>query len=965
MKKVYLLILVFLFCKEQKKNLLITPNESNPLGIYLEFGTSPSNQTRQVSKANWGLSLKTSSESICFASHSEHFYTQEFGPKISVCFKNSEENLELANSILKEYETSSTIQTIAKLEGDGFQSKIYFWSQIQILKLLEENFKYVFLGEKKLCDKRREIFSNPQDFEFCTSGKWKNIETSFSLPYFSLLVDSSNVYIFFPESNFSSGRTRKYFGIHIENNEQIEKQIHNFFTEINEKQQSFIANCQISPIYWTEAMGISNSHTGKFLEIHSPSENPVCLSEFEIKVGEVTTKLEHKTKYLLPKSNLLFIPEDSRLEGEIYSEINWKEIRSGKNFILSQNGFQDEWNSAYLGSVLEDIEFSAGKLEQTCKHYGTISFSKNFCGSPGLPNFSESNCNFEQLVLSEINFIGLQKENVFHDQARFIELEFKGDKACKYDYAILKVGNRFYPLNMEKVNWNISPILLIAPAKYYEHSNQFDRELGEWKPSQEITIWDGKNPVHLLWKPRENITIFSKTKNTNYSVIFVDSEILLHTKILELEKNSMSPGKINPEPKNFSEDLLSNVHLSEINAKGSYTEKESIPSDKFLEIFTPLQISLKLELSYRKGKFIYYFPAEETYSVLAKEKFYCISSDKFFIDKDVLFPFEDIEWSLYYKNYLLDKKFFSKSEQGFENRTKKIRSSYVFTKKGKTWKYSNRSHLSLKPECQNYTLASPGEPNLFEPFFEEISYNTWNLFFPLADLNYTHEIFAYSHLPNHNVNYKIFPLTDTFLFEPQGMQVGNLYYLYFQNGSEYAIYQRKKALIQAVLPHPENPQNEWILFCNYTGESIFVQDIEVVDQTHSDFLIPFQERFPTKIPTSLEGFNFTSSELNSGSCAYILDPDANSPYLFLEGTPPTLVWTVKQDSSIGNGIGISEGVDIFHHKNGEKIHLHSFRNQFSNQPWVEPAQKKEIFYLKKGKLGTKKEDYEILLEETP
>lgn len=966
----WIFILVFLHvCKEHSKTFFqAQSNINDTLSANFYFGEWKNYSIKEFKNKNleytWGYFTTRIAESFCFQSHSPWFFEKEKGPKFLLCLKEREK--EQISRFLSEYVNQDSIFEVLKLELAGSEIKIYFLNSNEVLKEFENTGSFL-LGEKELCEEASKFYPQFAERQYCTSGKHKNLETSFSLPYFSLLEQKENFLILFPPSHFRFGKNRRYLVVELEKNSHIEKIFFNFFLEISQKQNIFNEKCKIGQIEFSEGMGVSNSHTGKFLELFAKNEEVLCFHEFQIQIESQRTSLIHPTGYLLPESYLLLVPEDSRLEGEPYPEIDWKRLQKGKSLKLFQNGNEEVWQPSFLGGVYPESEFSSSKREHTCQHKGTITQEKNFCGTPGSPNeFVEFSaiCELEGFELSEWNSKGIFLNDRLESTGKFLELVWNKSPNCKGDFFLLQTGNLEIPFNLSLYNLSQNQFLLFGSETFFHHSNLVPRSLGNLSVNNNIVLYDRFGNSKTLYEKKENEFYISQTSNGVYSLIKENSQIKFHSNVKTYlnNQNFMSPGTSNLSFPALSEEEKNQFYISEYNSRGSYTQTESIPEDKFIEIYSPYKTQLELILKYSKGEFSYSIPVENEYTVLAKEKLYCSTYESTVIENDLLFPFEDVTWNIKIDNTVIHSKTFSKTNASFENRKDRIRKSSVYTFPNLDWEFSNLSHPSLKPACQGYTYASPGFPNSFEPLLVQNSELAWKIYFS-KDFYLPINLNIQSIFPNSSLSFPIYPQYPFVSFSLPSLWNANLFYVSLENASHYAIYQKERFLIQAVLPNPENPQNEWVLLCNQNSKSFFIEELLIQDQTHSDILITWNSRF-SKLPTSNTNFNGTERELKPKQCAYVLDPDANEPYLFQEGEPPTFIWTVR-DSSIGNGIGNTEGVDIFQVRGTERIHLHSFRNFLFGKPWQTSAGKGEIFYLKPNQLGVELEDYEIRKEVLP
>ena len=305
---------------------------------------------------------------------------------------------------------------------------------------------------------------------------------------------------------------------------------------------------------------------------------------------------------------------------------------------------------------------------------------------------------------------------------------------------------------------------------------------------------------------------------------------------------------------------------------------------------------------------------------------------------------------------LLDKFYFNSSSPiVIDSSTEKKRKSIVRT--GNTWK---PSLLEASINC-GYINSSPGRKNNFKEFLEKNQLTgNWKLNSPTG--NIPDYIFLTA---------KTYPeITKTFTIYKNGNNEFNLTNLIYEFPENSLIYfgtsigdesylNLSNLFISKVNPYPENSQDEWIMICNYSNNSIPVKSLEIKDENSFDEIIPFGQRFPDlrgySVSLNLNPFN---EFLGPKQCAYIVDPDANISLLNDISSFTNLILTVK-DTGIGNGISPDEKLDLFQKIDSYRIHLASYGNQYSNSPFVWKTKKGEIIYLKPGKEGYNPEDYSI------
>ncbi|MCE9501304.1 MAG: lamin tail domain-containing protein [Leptospira sp.] len=311
---------------------------------------------------------------------------------------------------------------------------------------------------------------------------------------------------------------------------------------------------------------------------------------------------------------------------------------------------------------------------------------------------------------------------------------------------------------------------------------------------------------------------------------------------------------------------------------------------------------------------------------------------------------------------------------GISSSSPKLRRSYSYTGFLNIWKNSrgNKGHIFTLPSCSVETNQSPGEDNDFEPgLFTDHGFN-----FPLA-YNILSSVFQpdgnlgatqYSISPPFAFHFSIgLSLSDRFrliFLSPDPVFTANsLVYQSIENSSDLKLFNRDGIFIQAISPNPSNSQNEWVMLCNRGNDPQDLSQYELEDSSSTDIFATYKERKGNDLPIGLEPVFFSGdiSVLNPGQCAFIVDPDSDQLHLRQTGSGISPVLTVKNGSTIGNGLGTEESIDLFKYVNGERIHIHSYGNRYSHSPFSINAGKNEIIFLKPGKRGEEPADYESLL----
>lgn len=104
---------------------------------------------------------------------------------------------------------------------------------------------------------------------------------------------------------------------------------------------------------------------------------------------------------------------------------------------------------------------------------------------------------------------------------------------------------------------------------------------------------------------------------------------------------------------------------------------------------------------------------------------------------------------------------------------------------------------------------------------------------------------------------------------------------------------------------------------------------------------------------------FCGSFLNPGECGYVLSPNFKNESVPFHSYTFRKVFTIDKTTTIGNGIGKNEGLDLFQEIQGNFVHIHSYGNQFSPFPFQIDADTDDLILLKPNRSGDSSADYEI------
>lgn len=171
--------------------------------------------------------------------------------------------------------------------------------------------------------------------------------------------------------------------------------------------------------------------------------------------------------------------------------------------------------------------------------------------------------------------------------------------------------------------------------------------------------------------------------------------------------------------------------------------------------------------------------------------------------------------------------------------------------------------------------------------------------------------------------------------------------------------------IEAVFPNPQQSQNEWIYLCNRTNSPEDLSSYLVEDEGNTDELVAYQTRFPSLTPNGRAGqrFQYNTTLLNPGGCAWIVDPDGKDWFFPIFQSESDLLLTVRSTQTIGNGISSGESIQLRKKQGLGSILISSMGHKESHSSFRIPVATGEFLWLKLGASGMSGLDYEIFREE--
>ncbi|MBP9884861.1 MAG: hypothetical protein KBF93_01095 [Leptospiraceae bacterium] len=1055
------LILFVLFCKDKKNSQIWEiPKPASLKPFFFDYGIKPQREVEVNPEKPplWGPSLKVAEDKICLYSHDDFFRSKEYGPSLGICIEKTIENQNLLNSALQ---TLNELDE-TKLRPDGFLAhegalaRLQFLSTTEIVnEITSAKSRNFFIGDNRLhtaLEKRMDF--SFEDYKSVAGNRDNKIETSFSLPYFSIYVIDKAVKLIFPPIDSAIPRSQyHYMVLDITNLTEFSSIVQTNFNNLQSINESWRVSCSQEKLEITEVMGYASGSTKRFIEWSGSKENATCIDKISLDIADKIIEVESNSSFLFPGAIKLFVEEDSPLQGMVLKDANWRGIKSSALLKLNTLEKIETWKlPENISFKWSDEEFSLKRKTRSCQWTSSIIRNSKLCGDPGLEltssdstssnigtdtaistntststsisiststatntstNTSTStvtttptntstgnsdvtstntsaatttpvssvvleNCKPENFNITELNAFGLRKDGKLDKTGKFIELKQNAANDCKLLDLSLQIGANLIPLySSESILVKSGSYLLVADSKNITGTINLIRRNLDFMVWEDLITLQNETSQKVLWSGLKTDEIFlTESMSGKITSMVFNSEKFYHhpvysSNVLQTDirlTHNMSPGEVNT---NIPPDATG--ELSEILWAGAYKNSISIPDEKFIEIKSKGEGTLELEISTdsKFSKFFIPVSGMDTFTVLSKAKFQCFPNVSPIVsDKLVL---SEVNTNIKLKTFgqlLNEVTYFPTKENGLNNSTLKLRASFVNSGTLGMWRTSTLPQQDkINPECSGQTFASPDRANEFEPFladekFEYHNTGKYHLATSQYDRNIPYAVRLYSYLPQEDSNISLERIGITNLLKPIGnlLNTIGLVYQKLENYSDLKIYNRDGVFISGVMANPSNAQNEWILLCNHSLQAKDLLDYEIQDRDSVDRIDSYLTRKKTSLPTGLiPGFFVGNSTiLNPGQCAYLVDPDSVGINLKPKGIAPTLVVTVNATSTIGNGISSEEPLDLFKYIGAERIHVHSFGNRYSHNPFTIPVKTDEIILLLPEKRGEGKFDYEVL-----
>lgn len=989
------LILLLFTCRNKKvKKIWEFPTKTNSEAFFFSYGARAGSE-QEVNPnipPSWGPSLKISETTLCINSQDDFFRSKEYGPSLGFCVEKTPDNESLLKSAIETLNEldESKIRPDGYVTDDGTKAHLYFLSLTEIVnEISKSSSRHFFLGDNRLhtaVEKRMDLsFENHKSVQGIREHR---IETSFSLPYFSVYAIDGVYKLIFPPMETGIPRAQyHYLVFELTNFPEFVSAFQSVFTRLESINDTWKASCSREKLEITEVMGYASGSTKRYIEWTGSKENPNCIESVTLSIAGKKISVDTNSPFLFPGAIKLFVEENSLLQGIVLKDANWKDLKSSTNLQLTSYDTTDTWDlPENVTFNWAEEEFSLKRKMNSCEWSSSIIRNANLCGDPGLEMDSaaipgsipvNNQCKPEDFKITEINAHGLRPENRIERSGKFLELVYVGQNDCKPNSMSMQVGTTRVPLTFANKELKPNSIWVVSDGRHLTGVTNLIRRNLDFLQWQHPIILQNSTSSKVLCKGLKPDEIFiPESMNGNlFSMSVVDDKFFHHSiqkgnhlQAIFRSSHQMSPGEANL---NTPQDATG--ELSEVLWAGGYKNSISILDEKFIEIKTKGDGTLELEVI-PNGKLTRFFipiSRNDAFTVLSKSSLQCfpnarsIISDKLALSDDITIIRLKAEGK-----QVNELKYFPQRGEGFNNTANKIRASFVNTGTNFLWKSSTPTiRSSISTDCQNQVYATPEALNEFEPFladeiFEYISNGKFYLAASSFDQHLPYSVKLYSHLPQEEGILPLEKIGIANLLKPvvSYLSTTGLIYQRLENYSDLKLYNKDGVFIEGIMTNPLNPQNEWILFCNRGKLPRDLAEYEIQDEDSVDQIDSYFKRKKFHLPSGLSAPNFigNSTILNPGQCGYLVDPESSLLNLKPMGLAPTLVLTVRTTSTIGNGISSEEAIDLFKIKGAERIHIHSFGNRYSHAPFTIPVTTDEIILLQNGKRGEGKYDYEVL-----
>ncbi|MCG9875650.1 MAG: hypothetical protein MH321_12785 [Leptospiraceae bacterium] len=744
--KIFTLYLLFLFCfsacKDRDSEFFLANSNSIPQLIRLDYGLELLDEGERNPEGILNLkpSFEFTESTLCF--HSRNRSEIDYGPRLSFCLENSLFNKKIMEDVQLAFENPLNTNSFPNfiIHSHNLELRIDFPTESSIIrewKKVPAN-NWLLLDESFLdrLEEKRSIQLDGTEFHL---GK------SYSLPYWNYMESNSCSFLIRSWNLDVSKSSRRFLRISFPC-DYISPMIRKFIESskmVNEKSRT---NCTNREIVIQEIFQSTSSRMNRFIEWKNPHKEAICLDELvflQVPEEESNSKDELSNSkqvriqfwdnsglgFLFPSAHLLFIHEDSDLEGKmIPASFPWNDLQQGKpSFLALQKEVEKEIlpkiDSLVVNFKEEDEYFSQDLNLPACADQRFLyTSSEKACASPGysLPRSSSSHfCKPIDLQLTEIQARGvLDSELRSFTQDRFLEFQVRtkdGRSSCDISALFLKIGRDAFPLSALRKILNNNEVFLISLSKKLPQQNfQISRSLSRLNWQSDITLYDlKKEEVERNFRNSSEPRFVDHDSNGNLYSLEWKTEVLGKDAFIH---HLSTPGWVSSSKYEGNESKLPGfdpgIQLTELLWSGSFQNSISILEDRFIEWKSesgqPASLLLELEFpGFPSRSQSYLIPNQVGTYTLSRSELVCFPKKNSLIHRDFNLFQSNTRMRIRdpISNSIHDEVLISTSQFGMNSTSLRIRRSAVKNLNTQTWQSSDIDSSF----CLGQTFASPGE----------------------------------------------------------------------------------------------------------------------------------------------------------------------------------------------------------------------------------------------------------------
>ncbi|EMY16446.1 hypothetical protein LEP1GSC043_3261 [Leptospira weilii str. Ecochallenge] len=936
-----------------------------------------------------GVRIKTAPGIVCLFSGT----VSVFG--ISICFPDQKGDVELElQNILKLWNTNLDSRTEPEFFEFSSNGQASVWIQ-QNRDLLENiNEDWLILSGSKELDRmlQKEKFPELNRVSVFSENSILKPHSTNAFVGFSVLATNEKIRVLFSSEDFISSKNTLV--VEIPGDVSI---LSEFLLEIQKQNLQITSLCKTDLPVLSEIFGGTESPIGRFLELNNPQKDPICFQDLELETSSGMYSLLAGPQFLIPGETILKVETGSVLPGGESVSFPWSDLKKKGDWILKSKDAKNVYKNSEK-TFLEGGRYYSSHEDfySICSDFFLSDVLEKFCMDPGFGVSKQSQewndppfCDSSAFQIEEANFTGLYLDGKVDQKQKFIDLEYSGNSICNPNSLSLENEGKEIPVWLDSKVIRPGDIFTLGKRDFLKKDVLVSpSELKDFEFGKSVFLKDRiSKKISILSNDSSEIPILTKTDGSVVSLLWRENVWIPHpisssdALSVEIQNfHSMNPGRktdlADSAWKSFAD-------VSEISWMGSYDGTVSVSADRFIEIDSASITSRILEIISGNKNYRFILPLKPGRNVLSIGKLVCFPKVETWIAPELSLGSKG-KIRLLFVDGNIENDWISWDSLGINSTSQKLRrsASRIRTLSGvSVWKNSALSDVSSRKTSCIGTEASPGLENRSLPFFQkEYSEKLISILDPWISFNLDRNspsdgsiIQVFTFQPNGSVRLS----TSGFLNLWSDLRSGILgslnirkevlNYLVPVGGEELVgIPGSSGILISAVYPNPTVSTNEWLSICNWGLESVDVRNLEIRDSSSADRLVEYSFRFGANPPLGWINYNptsfgwiFADRFLNSGECGYVLSPNFKNESVPFHSTTFRKVFTIDKTTTIGNGIGKNEGLDLFQEIQGNLVHIHSYGNQFSPFPFSIDADTDDLILLKENRSGDSSSDYEI------